>query len=107
MRCWNYLGTVLIVGLHAGEITQEMLDWVSNLKRVTLDGTTGLVLSPTLFVQVLEGKDISSLGFKGAIIGLPSPAALEQAPSDVKERLSAVESVDLREETVGFELAGE
>ena len=56
-----------------------------------------------VFLLLLEAK----AKFKGcATLHLPSRKALEQAPSDVIKRLSAIESVDLQKYTVGFEVAG-
>ena len=37
---------------------------------------------------------------------LPSGADLDGAPQKIKERLNAIVSIDLREDTVGFEVAG-
>ena len=55
------------------------------------------------FLLLLEGK----ADFKGCgTLLLPSHKAFEQASSDVMERLSAIKSVDLRKNVVGFEVAG-
>ena len=46
-----------------------------------------------LFMLLLEGK--ANFKDTGVIITLPSPDTIEQAPADLKERLNAIESVDL------------
>ena len=60
-------------------------------------------MSPLVFVLVLEGK-ANLRGCEG--IELPSRDAMNKAPSDVIDRLNAIESVDLREQTIGLNVAG-
>ena len=61
-------------------------------------------MPPHLFVLLLEGK----ADFKGCgSLHVPSSDALQQAPPEVVDRLHAIKEVDLRKETIGFEVAGE
>ena len=57
----------------------------------------------SVFVTLLEGK----AHFKGCVkFSLPSSDVTARASPDLKKRLLAIESVDLRKDTLGFEVAG-
>ena len=58
---------------------------------------------PDVAELILEGK--ANLRGCGTL-QLPSSDAMAQAPSDVLGRLNAIESVDLREDTIGFKVTG-
>ena len=81
-----------------------MLDWLSGIERKNLEGTH-FVLSPLIFVQLLEGKADLDLSFFDTL-SLPPQAAMKALP-DLVDRLHAIKEVDLTKDNVGFKVAGE
>ena len=79
-----------------------MLDWLSGIERKNLE-STHFVLSPLIFVQLLEGK--ADLSFFDTL-SLPPQAAMKEAPPDLVDRLHAIKEVDLTKDKVGFKVAG-
>ena len=79
-----------------------MLDWLSGIERKNLE-VTQFVLSPLIFVQLLEGK--ADLSFFDTL-SLPPQAAMKEAPPDLVDRLHAIKEVDLTKDKVGFAVAG-
>ena len=80
-----------------------MLDWLYGIEIEDLQ-CISFVLSPLTFVQLLEGEvDLSFF----CTLSLPPQTAMEQAPSEVIDRLHAIKEVDPTEERVGFAVAGE
>ena len=85
-----------------GEVTPDILDWLSGIKTKDLDGTK-FGLSPSIMVDLLEGKtDLSMFG----TLTLPSSDAMKQASPDVLDRLHAIKEVDLTKDKVGFNVEG-
>ena len=65
---------------------------------------TGDKLPPALFTSLLEGNaNVQGCG----PLTLPSGADLDGVPQKIKDRLNAIKSVDLREDTIGFKVKGD
>ena len=86
-----------------GDINLDMVTWLSSIESKNLEGCTGLTMAPVVFAMLLE-DEIDLKGF--GTLSMPSQDAIEQAPSDVVDRLRAIKSIDLTEDKIGFEIAG-
>ena len=80
-----------------------MVMWLFSVESKPLDGCVGLTMAPVVFAILLE-EEIDLRGF-GAL-RMPSQDAIEQAPSNVVDRLRAIKSIDLTQNKIGVEIAG-
>ena len=86
-----------------GDINLDMVTWLKSLKVKNLEGCVGLTMAPVVFAMLLEEKiDLKGFG----TLSMPSQDAIEQAPSDIIDRLHAIKSVDLTRNKIGFKIAG-
>ena len=90
-----------------GDINLDMVTWLKSIKSKNLgnifEDCPGLTMAPVVFVMLLE-EEIDLRGF-GAL-RMPSQDAIEQAPSNVVDRLRAIKSIDLTKDKIGFGIAG-
>ena len=80
-----------------------MVTWLKSIESKDLEGCVGFTMAPVVFAMLLE-EDIDLKGF--GTLSMPSLNAIEQAPSDIIDRLHAIKSVDLTRNKIGFKIAG-